>query len=655
MYLERLAQLESGNNPNAANPASSARGLYQFTNATGSQYGITDPYNVEQQNAAIQQFTADNYNALKGALGREPTEGELYLAHQQGAGGALKLLSNPSARAVDVVGPEAVMNNGGTQDMTAGDFANQWISKFEQDADQQDLSNISNEELMKAAGLNNAQQSDLADLSGVSDEELLKAAGIQQPAQQEQEPQEKTAIGGLLEDWQDRANKQQEIFQSQDNPLSKALQVVGNVGAATGDVIGAGYRGLMNVAPENVKQGEQDLKDILLPPAKSAGQAVAPYLSPLAKLAQEHPEAARNVEGLLGLAQLVPSAKAITGTAGFAGDVAGMAGRATKKQALEALAPSLEGQTAKLAERASSYGIPLRLDQASPTRVRSTVQKISQELPFSGVDTFEKAQTASWNKALAQKTIGKDTLSPENVKSFLKETSEKYDNILKGEKLNISQEDMALMDNIYNDADLTMTGELKNIIAKNINKFKEDVGNGTIDGEKLSSFRSRLINRIPSVPGEVKKQLGDMVKVIDDITDRSISAKKIAELKDVRKQWRNFRTVEPLLEKAPEGMVEPTQLMQRVAASPYIKASRSSVGEDDLVDLARIGKEFMAKKGGSDTFQKGALTGGALLTLMNPSTAAIPLGGTLVNRAYQKVYNESPALLKLAIEKSKKK
>ena len=237
---------------------------------------------------------------------------------------------------------------------------------------------------------------------------------------------------------------------------------------------------------------------------------------------------------------------------------------------------------------------------------------------------------------------------------FLKETSQKYDDILKGEKLSVSSADIKRIDDIYADADLTMTGDLKNIVAKNIAKFKDDIGTGVVAGEKMASFRSRLINRMPSAPGEVRKQLGDIVKVVDDITDGSISAKKIAELKDVRRQWRNFRTVEPLLEKSPEGVVEPTQLMQRVASSPYIKASRSSIGEDDLVDLARIGKDFMVKKGGSDTFQKGALTGGALLTLANPSAAVLPVSGVFLNRAYQKLYNESPALLKLALEKGLK-
>lgn len=653
MYLERLAQLESGNNPNAANPTTSARGLYQFTNATGQQYGITDPYDVQQQQEAIKQFTADNYTALKTALNREPTEGELYLAHQQGANGALKLLSNPDARAVDVVGQDAVVNNGGNADMTAGDFANQWVQKFEQP--QSDLSGMSNEDLMRIAGVNAQPEDSAPDLQNISNEELMKIAGVQQPQQaqpQQQSAQERRgAISGLLEDWQNRANKQQDIIASQDNPLSKALQVVGNVGDATGDVIGAGYRGLMSLAPESAKRGERALIGLVSPTAQKAGSAIAPALSPLAKLAQEHPEATRNIEGLVGLSQLFPAAKALKETAGFAGDVAGMAGNAAKTGAVKALAPNVEKSAATLADRAKNFGIDLRLDQVAPSRVRNTVQKVSQEVPFSGVQDFEKKQIGQWNKALAQTSIGKESFAPENIKGFLKEISQKYDDILKGEKLNINADDIGKLDQIYEDADLTMTGELRNIVGKNIAKFKEDVGSGVVDGEKLASFRSSLIKRIPTVQGEVKTYLGDLVNVIDDVTDRSISAKKIQELKDVRRQWRNFRTVEPLAEKATDGLINPTALMQRVASSPYIKASRASVGEDDIVDLARIGKEFLEKKGGSDTFQKGALTLGAGYSLANPSTAALPLVGIATNRAFQKLYNESPALLNYAVKK----
>src|SRR6185503_13870258 len=67
---------------------------------------------------------------LRKALGREPTEGELYLAHQQGLGGAEKLLANPNALASALVGAQAVTANGGAPGETARDFAAHWTNKF---------------------------------------------------------------------------------------------------------------------------------------------------------------------------------------------------------------------------------------------------------------------------------------------------------------------------------------------------------------------------------------------------------------------------------------------------------------------------------------------------------------------------------------------
>ncbi len=73
------------------------------------------------------------------ALGRPATGAELYLAHQQGPQGAAALLHNPTANAVSVLTPlygsaakaqAAITQNGGTPDMTAGQFANMWESKY---------------------------------------------------------------------------------------------------------------------------------------------------------------------------------------------------------------------------------------------------------------------------------------------------------------------------------------------------------------------------------------------------------------------------------------------------------------------------------------------------------------------------------------------
>jgi Transglycosylase SLT domain len=127
-YLLTTAKLESNLNPAAQAATSSAKGLYQFIDqtwlatmkATGAalgygryadaisktpdgRYEVTDP----TLRTAIMQlrndpttsamlagaFTRANASELSAAIGRAPTEGELYIAHFLGSDGAGKLIS----------------------------------------------------------------------------------------------------------------------------------------------------------------------------------------------------------------------------------------------------------------------------------------------------------------------------------------------------------------------------------------------------------------------------------------------------------------------------------------------------------------------------------------------------------------------------------
>ncbi|MFZ3583494.1 hypothetical protein ACOI1H_15155, partial [Loktanella sp. DJP18] len=78
----------------------------------------------------------DNRKGLIETLGREPEGWELYLAHQQGLGGARKLLRDPNANAADLVGLEAVRLNlprGSGVDprtATAADLSGVWRAKY---------------------------------------------------------------------------------------------------------------------------------------------------------------------------------------------------------------------------------------------------------------------------------------------------------------------------------------------------------------------------------------------------------------------------------------------------------------------------------------------------------------------------------------------
>jgi hypothetical protein len=148
-YLLATAKVESNLNPGAKAPTSSAGGLFQFIDQTwlgtlkesgeGLGYGryanaisrgedgkfaVESPA-MRREIMALKQdptanavmagaFTQSNASYLKERLGRDATEGELYIAHFMGAGGAARLIeqseASPGARAADAF-PNAARAN----------------------------------------------------------------------------------------------------------------------------------------------------------------------------------------------------------------------------------------------------------------------------------------------------------------------------------------------------------------------------------------------------------------------------------------------------------------------------------------------------------------------------------------------------------------
>lgn len=128
----RNVQLESGGNPNSFNPITKAAGLTNFIPPTWRQYGNgASPFDPVANIDATGRFWADNQAHLTPILGRRPTGAELYLASQQGAAGAAKLILNRNVPAGQLVGAKAIALNGGDPNAPASDFVNMWKSKFD--------------------------------------------------------------------------------------------------------------------------------------------------------------------------------------------------------------------------------------------------------------------------------------------------------------------------------------------------------------------------------------------------------------------------------------------------------------------------------------------------------------------------------------------
>ncbi len=128
-YLLATAKMESNFNPAAGASTSSARGLFQFidqtwlgtvkeaggqlgygnyadaiTKSSSGSYSVSDPAmrtailklrdDPEASSAMAGVLTRSNSFKLTGKIGRRPSDGELYLAHFMGVGGAAKLIAN---------------------------------------------------------------------------------------------------------------------------------------------------------------------------------------------------------------------------------------------------------------------------------------------------------------------------------------------------------------------------------------------------------------------------------------------------------------------------------------------------------------------------------------------------------------------------------
>src|SRR3974390_3253213 len=149
-YLVAAAKIESNLQPTASASTSTARGLYQFIEQTwlgtvkqaGASFGygqyadaitlepsgnytVSDPALRQQilklrddpaANAAMAGvLTQSNSFKLVSAIGRRPTDHELYIAHSLGVGGAAKLISsnesNPQANAAQMFPQAAAANH----------------------------------------------------------------------------------------------------------------------------------------------------------------------------------------------------------------------------------------------------------------------------------------------------------------------------------------------------------------------------------------------------------------------------------------------------------------------------------------------------------------------------------------------------------------
>lgn len=142
--IDSIISAESGGDANAKNPNSSASGPSQFIDSTWlstfksarpdlAQGKTDDQILALKTDPQISREMTEAYANQNGAIlsknGLPVTDGNTYLAHFAGPGGAVKVLqADPTAPVESILGPAAVKANPFLRGMTAGDLQ-AWAAK----------------------------------------------------------------------------------------------------------------------------------------------------------------------------------------------------------------------------------------------------------------------------------------------------------------------------------------------------------------------------------------------------------------------------------------------------------------------------------------------------------------------------------------------
>lgn len=213
--LNTIMQIESRGNANAVSPTG-AKGLFQFTSRTGSDYGLVNKAKGIDNRAdpqanfeAMKRLTADNIKQLQ-KNGIPITPSSVYMAHQQGIGGTIEIYK---AAQTGTEVPEEIRENmdvNGGKGLSPQQFIAQWENKVNSGLNKNGGSNFSSNDY--------AENFDVGEIPNQSTQlmqqgnELHSSTGPSispstESIQQTEMPEQRQAISLPKVDWTEMAKK----------------------------------------------------------------------------------------------------------------------------------------------------------------------------------------------------------------------------------------------------------------------------------------------------------------------------------------------------------------------------------------------------------------------------------------------------------------
>jgi hypothetical protein len=274
--------------------------------------------------------------------------------------------------------------------------------------------------------------------------------------------------------------------------------------------------------------------------------------------------------------------------------------------------PPMDAETARLAQEAKNQGIDLNVSQLSGDPLLKTAASVSSRIPFSGADNPALGQ---FTNATAR-SFGEDAprLTPEVFQRAAARLGTGFNDIAQRTTIPMSNNFLTTLQNYITQKRGTTLDAYMPVVEKQVDNIIDTAANnnGDLGGRAyldLTQKGGMLDNLMNNDDPAIRKIGIDLRGIVDQQFQQSAQPGDAAALLDLRRQWRNMKTVQPLLSRADAGdvtpstgIVSPAALRQAVNNSwGADTAATMPTGTNMLNDLARVGQRFLKEPPSSMT------------------------------------------------------
>lgn len=283
--------------------------------------------------------------------------------------------------------------------------------------------------------------------------------------------------------------------------------------------------------------------------------------------------------------------------------------------AVNSLVGQVDPNTAALAQTArNQFGIPVSAGEVSSNPTVRFLNSVVNKLPGSGGGSHKEEMQTGFNRAVAN-TFGEDehAITPPVMARARDRIGDVFEDAARRTPtINLGPQHAIRLGNVIQDAQASMTPEEWTPLAHQVRNIAGlvDPQTGTITGEvyqNLTKRNSPLDRAMHSPNSSIKHGAQQIRDVLDDAFEASAHPDVVEGLRNARREWKNLRTVEPLVEKSQNGDVSPALLQGRVISNNKGTYGAAYGGGGDLKTLADIGQRFMKEPPSSGTAERGML------------------------------------------------